>query len=141
MNYKSKIQLLAFLLISVLISCSESLIDESGSTSDLTPLKNIESSDDYSFNSSTTNTITFEGEKITVAGTGVTVTDNIATINSAGEYLVKGNGSNAQLIVKAGSKDVVKLGFQNLTLAYAKSSPVFIDIKSTFIAFWLKSFN
>lgn len=127
MNIKAKFQLFALGFFTLFASCTESVTEEGVNDSDLTPLSKIESPADYTFNTATANTITYEGEKITITGTGVTVTDNVATINAAGDYIIKGNGSNAQLIVKALKTDVVKLGFQNLTLAYSKSSTVFVD--------------
>jgi hypothetical protein len=116
------------LFLVVLKSCSESVVEET--SSDLTPIEKVEAQSDYTFNQATANTITFSGESIKTTGTGTTVKDNVVTITTGGEYLVLGEGTNAQLVVNAGATDVVKLGFKNLKLAYNKSSPLFIDLSN-----------
>lgn len=128
---KQKIFILALLATITLSACNNSDEDSTtstdSSTNALVAFDQIESSDDYLFDTNTTNIISFSGETITTAGSGATVSSNIVTIEDAGNYILTGNGSNTQVIVKAGSKDVVKLGIKNLSLSYSKSSPIFVD--------------
>ena len=81
---------------------------------------------DDSLDSIEMTTITLSGTKITAQGDGVTITDNILTITSAGTYQISGSLSEGQIIVDTKDEDTVHLIFDGMDITSSTSEPIFV---------------
>lgn len=70
--------------------------------------------------------ITLNNTSADVTGKGVTVKDNVITINKAGTYLLSGTLDDGQIVVDAGDSDKVHIIFNGVTINCSSSAPVYI---------------
>jgi len=121
---RTTISLAALLpLAALLSSCDKTNEEAEPATTEVSPETNVESSDDYVFDSTVT-TITLNGTSITVSGSGVTVAGSVATITAPGTYSVSGSLTNGQLIVSADVADKVKIQLNGASITSATSAPL-----------------
>lgn len=64
------------------------------------------------------------GSNTQIDGEGVSVKENVVTINSAGTYSVSGTLSNGQLIIDAGDKDDVYIVLNNADITCSNNAPI-----------------
>lgn len=85
---------------------------------------NHENSDDYSWNSGTTITITLNQETITASGAGVSINGSVATITSGGNYIISGTLNNGRIIVDSNDKATVRLILANANITCSTQAPI-----------------
>lgn len=79
-------------------------------------------------------TIHFDGTKVTVSGTGVSVVDNYAYVTASGEYTVTGTSTNAYIHVNANTEEKVKLILSGTSITNTSGSAIFFEqCKKAFI--------
>ncbi len=72
-------------------------------------------------------TITFNGDSITVDGSGTIVSGSVITITSAGTYHISGTLDDGQLIVETEDEDAVELILNGTNITNSTSAPIFIS--------------
>jgi len=73
-------------------------------------------------------------DTITVDGSGVSVEDNIITINEAGTYGVSGTLKDGQIVINAGNEDNVELVLNGINITNSKSSAIYVaNAKNTYL--------
>lgn len=85
-----------------------------------------ETYDDYMWEESNITTISAQNSRFVISGSGVSTTENTATITSSGAYRVKGNISDGQLIVNTADNGIVQLLFDGLSAHSSTSAPIYI---------------
>jgi len=81
---------------------------------------------DPSAGSSGTTTISFNGDSITVDGSGAAVDKSTVTITSAGTYSLSGTLDDGQVKVNAGDADTVRLVLSGVDISCSTGAPIYI---------------
>lgn len=80
---------------------------------------------DTGYNPDFVTTVTLNGSKAEISGTGASVADGYLTISSSGSFLLSGSFSG-QIIIDANPVADVHLFFDNLTVTSAISAPLYV---------------
>lgn len=72
-------------------------------------------------------TIHFEGDTVTVTGTGVTAVDNYAYVTAAGEFTVTGQSDNGYIHVMAATTDKVAFNLSGVKLTNTSGAALFCE--------------
>jgi hypothetical protein len=81
---------------------------------------------DASWDVATSTQIELTGGSASINGAGASVTGSIITINGAGNYLIKGQLGDGQIIVEAGENDDVHLILNGISIYSETTSPIFV---------------
>lgn len=81
---------------------------------------------DASWDASSASHITLAGGSARFDGAGATVQGSVATITSAGTYVVSGTLDDGQIVVDVGKDDTVKLVLNGATVACSTSAPIYV---------------
>ncbi len=84
-----------------------------------------EETGDDNYDAASATIIQFSGNSIEITGEGVMVSGTVATINSAGTYLVSGMLDEGQLAVKTEDEGAVKIVLNNAHINNARSAPFY----------------
>lgn len=71
--------------------------------------------------------INFNGNSISVTGSGAEVNGSIVTVSAAGTYFVSGTLDDGQIIVSAADTDKVTLNFNNVNISCSYNAPVYVE--------------
>lgn len=130
----SKITILSVIL-SILVSCDpENVI---GITQDTTNDNNntqIETNEDYIWDTTSVSTITLNGSTITTTSSNVTINGTTATITAGGNYIVSGSLTSGQLVVDA-KDQTVKIQLNGVTMNNTTTSPFYLKKATKVIVF------
>lgn len=72
-----------------------------------------------------TTAIEFDGNTISVSGSGAEVSGTTVTIGDAGTYVLTGTLTDGQIVVDAGKDDTVRLVLNGVSLACSTSAPIY----------------
>lgn len=134
-------QLSYMLLFAILMSCSPEKVldntdDSSSSTDDSedTEIVQTEESSDYTWATTSSNTITLNGTSIATTSSTVTISGTTARITAGGYYTVSGTLNSGQLVVDA-ADEIVKIQLNNSVVTNTTSSPFYIKKAAKVILF------
>lgn len=89
--------------------------------------KEIKNKDkEVNYDRSTSSIITLNGDSISFQGEGVTVSNSTVTITQAGTYVVSGNLNNGQIIVDAADTDDVRIVLENVNIHSETSAAIYV---------------
>ena len=83
-----------------------------------------EDASDYQSDPVATTTLALNGDSITVSGEGATAVGSVATITSAGTYVLSGALADGQIVVDTGDEDPVTLVLNDVQLSSSTSAPI-----------------
>ncbi len=129
--------IIGMLLLSSIVGCgTQTSADSNDSTSEL--VSSVVSSGvaeitveystedmDSSWDASSANMITLDGDSITVNGDGAAASGSVLTITSAGTYVLQGTLNDGQIIVNAGKDDTVRLVLNGVQIYCSDSAPIY----------------
>lgn len=81
---------------------------------------------DASWDVATSTLIELTGNSASINGAGASVTGSIITINAAGNYLIKGQLDDGQIVVEVGENDDVHLILNGISIYNDTTSPIFV---------------
>ena len=105
---------------------------ESMSAVDETDLENIsveykDTDKDDTYDEATATKISLADGATEIDGDGATVSGNVVTITSAGEYILSGSLTDGQIVVNADKEDVVQLILNNVSVTNSTGSAVYVE--------------
>ena len=81
---------------------------------------------DTSYDKNTATLVSLNGDSISFEGKGVSVNGTVATISSAGTYVLSGNLNNGQIIIDVPKTDNVKLVLENVNIHSETSASIYV---------------
>ena len=127
---------IAICALGLSVACNPDTVlsnDDSSDSND-SSASQTEQASDYDWNSTSAETITLNTTSISTTSANVTISGTTATITKAGSYILSGNLTNGQLIVKTDT-GIVKIMLNGATMANSSTSPFYIKSASKAIIF------
>ena len=85
----------------------------------------VEEDSDYIWDTNSETLISFDGNNVNINGNGAITSDAKVTINTPGNYRLKGSWTNGQLKVK--TEGVVRMIFDNVNITNGSGAPIYVS--------------